>query len=121
MKDAHIVRRIEQILIKRVVPKHLEHIGKMCDIAQEITSHVIADMLELKVPPHWLGTRIICFEAVLTGQPIVELLARRERGFIKSLEIVDVIVAENSLLLYLLNHFIRCIRIKVPHCVVKKE
>ena len=78
-------------------------------------------MLELKVPPHSLGTRIICFKAVLAGQPIVELLARRERGFIKSLELVNIIVAENSLLLYQLNHFIRCIRIKVPHCVVKKE
>ena len=78
-------------------------------------------MLELKVPPHSMGTRIICFGAVLTGQPIVELLARRKRGFIKSLELVNVIVAENSLLFYQLNHFIRCVLIKVSHCVMQKE
>ena len=81
----------------------------------------VADMLELKVTPHSLGTRIIRFGAVLTGQPIVELFARRERSLVKSLELVNVIVAKNSLLLYQLNHFINCVWIKVPHCVVKKE
>ena len=69
VEGAHVVRRIELILIKRVVLKHLEHIGKKCDIAQEIKSHVIVDMLEFKVPPNSLGTRITCFRAVLTGQP----------------------------------------------------
>ena len=57
-------------------------------------------MLELKVPPHSLSARIIRFGAVLTGQPIVELFARRERSLVKLLELVDVVVAENSLLLY---------------------
>ena len=100
LRGAYVVRRIELILIKRVVPKHLKHIGKSCDIAHKIKSHVIADMLKLKVPPNSLGTRKIRFRAVLTGQPIVELLTRWKRGFIESLELVNVIVAVNSLLLY---------------------
>ena len=63
-------------------------------------------MLEFKLPLHSLGGRIICFRAVLTGQALVKLLARRERNFVKSLEPVNVIVAEHSLLLDQLNHLI---------------
>ena len=57
-------------------------------------------MLKLKVRQHSLSTRIIRFRAVITGQPIIELFARRERSFVKSLELVNLIIAENSLLLY---------------------
>ena len=121
LRSVHVVRRIELIRINRVVPKHLKHRGKRGDITQEIKSHVFADMLQLKVPPHSLGRGMIHFRAVLTGQPIVELLASWERNFVKSLELVDVIVAEHLLLLYQLNHFINLIRIKVSHCSMQKE
>lgn len=71
-----------------------------------IESHVIADMVKLEIFLHSLGKRKICFEAVLTGQTIVKLFSRQERSFVKSLILVDVVVAENFFLLYYLNHFI---------------
>ena len=40
---------------------------------------------------------------------------------VMSLELVDVIVAENLLLLYKLNHFISRDLIKVSHFVMQKE
>ena len=59
LRGAHVVGRIEWILIKRVVPKHLEQIGKKGYVAQKIQSQVIADMLGLKISSHSLGERII--------------------------------------------------------------
>ena len=75
-------------------------------------------MLKHKVFSHSLGARIIRIEAVFIGQLNVELLARRERSLVKSLELVDVIIAENSRLVYQLNHFIYRVRLKVSHCVM---
>ena len=69
-------------------------------------SHVIADMLKIEICSHSLSARINSFGAALTGQPIVELLASRKRSYVKSLELVDVILAKHFFLLYQQNYFI---------------
>ena len=119
LKRAHVIQWIKLVLVERISLKSLKHIGEKCDVVQTIKQHVRAYVLNFKVPPHSLGSRKIRFGALITGQSIEELSGRRKLSFIKSLELVDVVIAKHAFQLGQLKHLICYIRNKVLNCLVQ--
>ena len=99
LRRAHVIHRIELVFVERVSSKPLEHIGEKGDVAQQIKQHVRAHILNSKVFPHSLGASIIRFGALFTCQSTEELSSRLKLSLSKSLELVDVVIAEHSFLL----------------------